>query len=38
MNKPFTRLATALVLAFGASAALADITVGVSPRPIPACC
>ena len=30
MNKPFTRLATALVLAFGASAALADITIGVS--------
>ena len=30
MNKSFSRLATALTLAFGASAALADITIGVS--------
>ena len=30
MNKSFTRLASALTLAFGASAALADITIGVS--------
>lgn len=30
MNRSFTRLATALTLAFGASAALADITIGVS--------